>query len=212
MEQTTEGPCTRDATQLAASVWLRLVRGASDQPLYMVSGPRGEEGVSVGSADGCDWRVEGVDVPPHALQLRMLASQLFARAIGEADVLVDGEQLAAMWVPIAKGARIEVGTLAIEVGLSGRSRAAQSQRLLASMGAEAALDEAADSLLARFSVTGLESPDLTSALCDGTCAATVLDPEAQERSVQPWRSTGLLIAGSLMACAYGCWVLLLDHL
>ena len=27
-----------------------------------------------------------------------------------------------------------------------------------------------------------------------------------------WGSAGLWIAGSLLACAYGCWVLLLDHL
>jgi len=60
--------------------------------------------------------------------------------------------------------------------------------------------------------TGLQSPDLSSALCDSTCAATVLDPEAVERSRLPWRSATVLIAGSLMACAYGGWVLLLDYL
>jgi hypothetical protein len=27
-----------------------------------------------------------------------------------------------------------------------------------------------------------------------------------------WGSAGLWIVGSLLACAYGCWVLLLDHL
>jgi hypothetical protein len=83
--------------------------------------------------------------------------------------------------------------------------------LSASLGAEAALDEAADSLLARFSITGLPGPDMTSARCDASCAATVLDPEALERSRSPWHPAGVLIAGSLMACAYCCWVLLLDY-
>jgi predicted component of type VI protein secretion system len=211
MEQTIEGPCMSVEAQLVASVWLRMIRGSSDQPLFMLSCALGEQVVSVGASEHCDWRILGEHIPELALELRVMANCLFARAIGAADVFVDGEQLAAMWVPIEKGARLQVGSAMIEVGLSGRSRAAQTQALSASLGAQAALDEAADSLLARFSVTGLSSPDSSGALCDSTCAATVLDPEASERVSQPWRSTGVLIAGSLMACAYGCWVLLLDY-
>jgi len=197
--------------KLVAAVWLRMIRGSSDQPVFMVGGALGEQTVSVGSGTHCLWQVHGEQVPDCALELRVLANQLFARSLGEAEVVVDGELLASMWVPIEQGARLQVGTVMLEVGLSGRSRAAQSRTLSSSLGAEAMLDEAADSLLARFSVTGLESPDMSGALCDSTCAATVLDPEPVQHERTPFRSAGVLIAGSLMACAYGCWVLLLDY-
>jgi hypothetical protein len=210
MEQTVQ-PCMSAESKLTAAVWLRMIRGWSDQPLFMLGSALGEQAVSVGADPSCSWQVRGEEVPDTALELRVLANRLFARSLGDAEVFVDGEQLAAMWVPIEKGARLQVGSVTLEVGLSGRSRAAQSRSLSASHGAEAALDEAADSLLARFSITGIASSDMTSALCDSKCAATVLDPEVVEQGNTAFHSTGVLIAGSLMACAYGCWVLLLDY-
>lgn len=192
-------------------VWLRLIRGSSSQSLCLLGDGVAEETLLVGSSSACDWQVSGEGIAPFALELRVMADRLFARAAEHADADVDGEQLAAMWVPVDRGARLHAGALVLEVGLSGRSRAAQSQSLACSHGAEAALDESADSLLARFSVTGISAPTLDSARCDDTCAATVLDPDGGARERRRFRSAGVLIAGSLVACAYGCWVLLLDY-
>src|SRR5687768_11424209 len=131
MQHATQERCVREEVPLSPPVWLRMTRGTAEQPVCMVSA---DETLSVGASEACDWQVRGADVPAEALALRTLAGCLFARAADDADVRIDGEQLAAMWVPVEKGARLQIGDVLIEVGLSGRSRAAQSQRLTSTFG------------------------------------------------------------------------------
>lgn len=245
--------------------------------------------VSVGTADSCDWQIAADDVPPVAFSLKTIAGSLFVHAAGTAELRVDGHAVGSMWLPVERGARINVGAALIEVGLAGRSRRAQHAQLQRAFGAPFELDAPAPPAQYPFelgapaqagSVTGVEatpselgsavgggSDDVAlqaaddvalqaapavardPALDDWTC--TLLEeadePRALARETLPpceqlwsatifgaeelparaacaareadtiapyvrWGGASLWIAGSLLACAYGCWVLLLDHL
>jgi hypothetical protein len=228
--------------------WLRLVRGTALEPVWQVrTSAASEEGYSVGSDPACDWQVHAPDMPPLACWLRVLAGTLFVRAAGTCEVSVDGHGLGSMWTPVAHGARLDAGGALIEVGLFGRSRAAQTQRLRCAPeripdvcelprpvvdGARQAELEAAWHLPKTTAQLRMDAQQAWQA------AALELDGQAQQRD--GWTATifgaddsapaegrptlevvaglrrfsvaGIWIAGSLVACAYGCWVLLLDHL
>jgi hypothetical protein len=261
-----EFPVTKSACE---SVWLRLVRGASREPVWMLPAVA-DAAVSVGAADRCDWQIEADDVPPLAFFLKAIAGSLFVRAAGSAELRVDGHEVGAMWLLVEHGARLSVGGALIEVGLAGRSRGAQQAQLQRALGAAFEFDAPAPAAEARplgpgwaacgeyadeasqeeSAVPGRElaldwgrepaldwaSAPLAAAdeprtlaretlpPCEQLWSATIFGAEelsaggafaAREAdSIEPyvrWGSVGLWIAGSLVACAYGCWVLLLDH-
>jgi predicted component of type VI protein secretion system len=270
------------------SVWLRLVRGASREPVRMLPADLADGAISVGTADSCDWQIDAEDVPALAFYLKTIAGSLFVRAAGPAELRVDGHGVGSIWAPVERGARLTIGAAHIEVGLAGRSRRAQHALLerafdgpselggeIVPAGAVPALalpvpnallevptapfyarepthaqQPAAlyDALMAeaalreqepgapvyeqqslsyqesRHEQAGVQlrsgigvSEQLWSATIFGseelrTAGACVVDGEADPATyMRGWSSTGLLIAGSLVACAYGCWILLLDH-
>jgi hypothetical protein len=253
-----EFPVTKSACE---SVWLRLVRGSSREPVRMLPAG-GDDAVSVGAAARCDWQIEGDDVPPLALFLKAIAGSLFVRAAGSAELRVDGHEVGAMWLLVERGARLSVGGALIEVGLAGRSRSAQHAQLQRAFGAACDCDAPAPATEAAalepgwaarreyadeaqqpesavrgrepaldWTSTLLEEVDEPRALaretlppCEQLWSATIFGAEElpagaafaarDADSIEPdvrWGSAGLWIAGSLLACAYGCWVLLLDH-
>jgi predicted component of type VI protein secretion system len=243
-------PGTRDDAPLR-SIWLRLVRGASLQPVWMLPDAAEQGGASVGAADACDWRIQASGMPDAAFSLQTLAGCLFVRASGDAEVRVDGHGLGSIWAPVESGARIAVGEALIEVGLSGRSRNAQSTWLQRAFHAADLGDAWRQPRCNRVVAPALaEQPEVREPLREDThpvCpeqgsawseqvsawsapvqaeqlwSATIFGAEelsdvapsaAEERDdlpVRSWRGTSLWLAGSLVACAYGCWVLLLDH-
>jgi predicted component of type VI protein secretion system len=254
------------------SVWLRLVRGSSREPVRMLPADLADGVVSVGASDGCDWQIAADEVPPLAFSLKAIAGSLFVCAADSAELRVDGHEVGSMWLPVELGARLSVGGALIEVGLAGRSRSAQHAQLQRAFGGPSELDAPAANAEARplepgnaeatrlepgwlgcggdaneapqeepaarerepaldWASTLLEEADGPRALaretlppCEQLWSATIFGAEelpagvacaAQGAdSIEPyvrWGSAGLWIAGSLLACAYGCWVLLLDH-
>jgi hypothetical protein len=224
----------RDARAQAQSAepsrprWLRLVRGTASEPDRMLREPVSGSVIAVGSAASSDWQIDAADVPPLALWIRALPGGLFVRAAGSCPVTVDGDQLGTLWTPVAHGSCVSVGGAAFEIGLCGRSRAAQSERL-------------------QRAFAGIPDPLRAPRVPDPSCSAGELvtaagdDPWLLEEDVpeQPtvtifglddagsgaparvpalrlvphlWTATSVLIAGGLLLCAYGCWVLLLDRL
>jgi predicted component of type VI protein secretion system len=268
-----------DGGSLVPAVWLRLVRGASEEPVWMLRSASADGIISVGAAETCDWQIQADRVPPLAFYLRALAGSLFVRACGAGEVRVDGHALGSIWVPVAQGARLRVGEALIEVGLSGRSRAAQHETLCRTLTppVELADDAFGDCALLWQASEAIRQPASNDfddvSVCDVLSTssepvssepvssepvssepvssavvssepvpsavvnlrtpppadaarefwtATIFGPEEIslddfERDLRagsrldPWHSTRLWIAGSLLACAYGCWVLLLDY-
>jgi predicted component of type VI protein secretion system len=246
------------------SVWLRLVRGGSREPVRMLPADLADGAVSVGASDRCDWQIAAEDVPPVAFSLKAIAGSLFVCAADNAELRVDGHEVGSMWLPVERGARLSVGGALIEVGLAGRSRSAQHAQLQRAFGGRCELDAAAPAENAEarplepawagcgayadeapqeepavrgrepaldWASTLLEEADEPRALaretlppCEQLWSATIFGAEElpgggacaarDADSIEPyvrWGSAGLWIAGSLLACAYGCWVLLLDH-
>lgn len=225
-------PKTDVEPQQLSSHWLRLIRGDSATSVWMVPAHASDSSVSVGSASTCDWRLRG-ELPEVALHLRTLAGNLFVRANEGGNVLLDGQRLGAMWVPVFKGARISVGDTVIEVGLSGRTRSAQHRLLTTFFNAHAELREDDDIVHPPLlSVVHAESPEreLASMLCAQSDApalafdtqavaaepnaAAIFDADEPRPTVLTTlpTGTGVWIAGSLLACAYGCFVILLDYI
>lgn len=220
--------------------------------------------ISVGAAETCDWQIHAADVPPLAFYLRALTGSLFVRACGAGEVRVDGHALGSIWVPVAQGARLRVGEALIEVGLSGRSRAAQHEILCRTLTpAVEPAEDASGASLPRWqaweairqpasndmddvsvcavlstssepaSSEPVSSGPISSAAVDLRTpppadaarefwTATIFGPEeialddlerdsCANSRLGPWHSSGIWIAGSLVACAYGCWILFLDH-
>lgn len=207
--------------------WLRLVRGNASEPDRMLREPSAGSIISVGSDAACDWRIDADDVPPLALWIRALPGGLFVRAAGSCAVTVDGYQLGTLWTPVDQGSCVSVGGAAFEVGLCGRSRAAQSERL------QRAFAHIPDPLRAPLAphrspseggpLAGADDPWLLEEDAPGEPTATIFGPDdaasdaaasAPARRLIPhvWTAASVCIAGALLACAYGIWVLVLDRL
>lgn len=209
--------------------WLRLVRGSSREPDRLLADRTFQTVLSVGSDVSCDWQIVAEDVPALALWMRASPGGLLVRAAPACPVSIDGQLLGSLWTPAASGSRISVGGAAFEVGLSGRSRRAQRERLqrvcervpdgfgapLASCGAGAPAPDAAvalgDSWLAEAEpeeppiATIFEANDI-----GGDRAPSLRSRTRRKAKLRLAATIG--IAGGLLTCAYCFWVLLLDRL
>jgi hypothetical protein len=155
----------------------------------------------------------------------VLAGSLFVRAASGALVRVDGHELGSLWTPIEQGARVSLGEACFEVGLSGRSRAAQRANLPRTFARVPDWFEAPCTPSCEGSPGQRSSQDGVAPFTTGVWApepeppalATIFGLDTQHGSLAR-RAAGhrlgasALIAGGLLACAYGCWVLLLERL
>jgi hypothetical protein len=223
---TTCAPSVRPAPDTQAR-WLRLVRGSAREPDRMLREAASGAIISVGSDPTCDWPIDGPGVPELALWIRVLRGSLFVRAAGTCAVSVDGQDLGSLWTPVAVGSRVSLGSAAFEVGLGGRSRTAQSERLQRGFGripdafgaaeaacpasGEVACAPAADWLEPWPPETELPEPP-TATIFDADYAGTAPDNERLQGRAALWTVASVGIAGGLFVCAYLCWVLLLDRL
>jgi predicted component of type VI protein secretion system len=234
-------PCAMECAT-TEPVWLRLVRGDAHDPVRTLPAELADGAVSVGTAASCDWRIEADGVPPVALHLKAIAGSLFVRAAGPAALRVDGHEVGSIWVPVERGARVAIGDALIEVGLAGRSRRAQHALLqrgfdqpldrasepppvaplagrcvspdaVREPARELELPARAENVWAAHESPQSLQWSATIFGADDAALAYADDDRASSAAfIRTGSSTSLLIAGSLLACAYGCWVLLLDFL
>jgi hypothetical protein len=206
---------------------LRLVSGSAREPDRMLREAGSGATLSVGSDPRCGWQIDGAGVPALALWIRVLPGALFVRAAAGCCVSVDGHDLGTLWTPVAVGSRVILGSAAFEVGLGGRSRMSQSERLQRGFGR---IPDAFGAPLAGHPVSGeLECPPDATALDPwppepeppelptATIFATddpgaAADRARLRRRAILWTAASVATASGLLACAYRCWVLLLDRL
>jgi hypothetical protein len=97
------------------SAYLRLRQGASARATWVLEESPGGTMISVGSDLVCDWQLRAAFVPARAFSMLVVGGRTFIRSGPEPGVLLNGKVLDEGWVPVADGARIDVGLAQLEV-------------------------------------------------------------------------------------------------
>jgi hypothetical protein len=107
---------------------LRLRRGSSPLPLWAFGRNDRDQVITVGSDPSCDWPICSAGVAPIELAFLFTGDSLFVQSARPNEgARLDGERLDDRWVPLRNGARIDVGTAAIDAYLQLASMEATKQ-------------------------------------------------------------------------------------
>jgi hypothetical protein len=107
-----------EARRVRQPALLRLRRGSSPLPLWAFGRNDRDQVITVGSDPSCDWPICSAGVAPIELAFLFTGDSLFVQsARPNVGARLDGERLDDRWVPLRNGARIDVGTAAIDAYL-----------------------------------------------------------------------------------------------
>jgi hypothetical protein len=126
MEGSTARSASRSSVELTAC--LRLSRGSSHQPLWLLHDVAGGTTITVGSAASCDWQVRAAHVAPHALSVLLIGGAVFVAAGPNADARLNGAPLPEAWTQVLGAARIDLGLARLTLTWDEKPRASDASR------------------------------------------------------------------------------------